>query len=70
MQLDTVYGTRNDRDLHVDIYQPTGSLNHHTAVLGKGSRPVAILWLWDWFDSFARDDERLVLILVEEGGSC
>ncbi|MBO0718625.1 MAG: alpha/beta hydrolase [Rhizobiales bacterium] len=31
--LDVVYGTRQDRDLHLDIYQPTSSTNHRTAIL-------------------------------------
>jgi acetyl esterase/lipase len=33
IQFDAVYGTRKDREMHVDIYQPTGPLNYHTAVL-------------------------------------
>ncbi len=33
IQFDVVYGTRKDREMHVDIYQPTGSINHHTAML-------------------------------------
>ncbi|MCL6445257.1 MAG: alpha/beta hydrolase [Alicyclobacillus sp.] len=33
IRFDVLYGTRKDREMHVDIYQPTGSLNHRTAVL-------------------------------------
>lgn len=33
IQFDTVYGTRKDREMHLDIYQPTGTMNHRTAVL-------------------------------------
>jgi acetyl esterase/lipase len=33
IRFDVVYGTRKDREMHVDIYQPTGTMNHHTAML-------------------------------------
>lgn len=33
MPFDAVYGTHNDREMHLDIYQPADSLNHRTAVL-------------------------------------
>ena len=32
-RFDAVYGTRKDREMHLDIYQPTGTMNHRTAVL-------------------------------------
>lgn len=32
-QLDVVCGTRDGRDMHVDIYQPTGEVNYRTAIL-------------------------------------
>jgi acetyl esterase/lipase len=33
IQFDVVYGSHNGREMHVDIYQPAGSINHRTAVL-------------------------------------
>jgi acetyl esterase/lipase len=33
VQFDVVYATHDDRELHVDIYTPSGSADHHTAVL-------------------------------------
>ncbi len=33
IQFDAVYGTRKDREMHLDIYQPSSSINHRTAVL-------------------------------------
>jgi hypothetical protein len=44
VQFDVVYATDDDRELHADIYPPSGSADHHTAVLvyhggqGQGSR--------------------------------
>jgi acetyl esterase/lipase len=32
-RVDVVYGTRDARELRVDIYEPEGSLNQHTAIL-------------------------------------
>jgi acetyl esterase/lipase len=33
MRANTVYGSRANRELHLDIYEPTGPVNHRTAVL-------------------------------------
>ena len=33
IQFDAVYGTHKGREMHVDIYQPTGSTNYRTAIL-------------------------------------
>jgi acetyl esterase/lipase len=33
MRANTVYGSRGSRDLRLDIYEPTGPVNHRTAVL-------------------------------------
>ena len=32
-ELDVVYSDRHDRDLHLDIYRPTGSTDHQTAIV-------------------------------------
>lgn len=32
-KLDVVYSSRHDRDLHLDIYRPKGSTDHHAAIL-------------------------------------
>jgi acetyl esterase/lipase len=32
-QFDVVYGSHKGREMHVDMYQPTGSTNHRTAIL-------------------------------------
>jgi acetyl esterase/lipase len=32
-RFDVVTGTHQDREMHVDIYQPDGSVNHRTAIL-------------------------------------
>ncbi|HEX6478939.1 MAG TPA: alpha/beta hydrolase [Ktedonobacteraceae bacterium] len=33
IRFDVVYGTHQDREMHLDIYQPTGTTNQRTAIL-------------------------------------